>query len=69
MGQKLPDPTGKPVIILTGDFAGEEGICLGPAPDGGSWAVSPNCSSHILNLQFEQDFGILLNQGQSPSDN
>ena len=69
MSQKLPDPTGKPVIILTGEFAGEEGVCLGPTADGKSWAVSPDCSDRILNLQFDRDFGILMNKGQAPGNN
>jgi hypothetical protein len=69
MSQKLPDPTRKPVIILTGEFAGEEGVCLGPTSDGKGWAVSPGRSDRILSLQFDRDFGILMNKGQAPGNN
>jgi hypothetical protein len=36
-------------------------------PDGGGlWAVSPDSSDRILNLKFDEEFGILLNKGQAP---
>ena len=69
MSQELPDPTGKPVIILTGEFAGKEGVCLGPTPDRKGWAVSPDRSDRILSLQFDRDFGILMNRDQAPGTN
>jgi hypothetical protein len=65
----LPDPTGKSVIILTGEFAGEEGICLGRAGDGTSWSVSPRTSDRVLELEFDRDFGIVVNQGQDAGRN
>jgi hypothetical protein len=45
-----PDPTGKTVLILAGEFAGEEGVCLGPVTAAeGVWAVSPDSSDRIVN--------------------
>lgn len=64
----LPNPTNKPVIILTGEFAGNEGVCLGQNGDG-LWAVSPNASDRIIMLRFDDDFGILINKGQLPGVN
>jgi len=59
-----------PVLITAGEFAGEEGVCLGAAPDGsGQWAVSPASSDRIVNLEFEAGFGVLLNRGQPPGKN
>lgn len=64
------DPSGHTVIILAGDFAGEEGICLGRVPDKKDlWAVSPNSSDRIVNLRFDEEFGVLLNPGQEPGKN
>lgn len=68
----MPDinPSGLSVIILAGEFAGREGVCLGPVPDGGGlWAVSPNSSDRIVNLKFDEEFGILINKGQRPGVN
>lgn len=68
----MPDvnPQDRNVIILTGEFAGEEGICLGPASDRpGWWAVSPHASNKVLTLKLGDDFGILLNSGQEPGRN
>lgn len=62
------DPSGKPVLITCGEFAGEEGVCLGRAPDTHDrWAVSPNSSHRIVNLRFSDEFGVLLNSKQ-PSE-
>ena len=66
--QNLPDPTNHQVIILTGEFAGEEGYCLGPT-HGGLWAVTPNSSGKVLDLKFDADFGILINKAQAPGKN
>jgi len=62
------DPSGKHVLITCGEFAGEEGVCLGPEGNG-LWAVSPHSSDRIVNLKFEQEFGILVNGGQEPGRN
>lgn len=64
------DPSGRHVLITCGEFAGEEGVCLGLVPDGsGLWAVSPHASDRIANLKFEQEFGILVNGAQEPGRN
>lgn len=64
------NPQDRNVIILTGEFMGGEGICLGPAPGRpGWWAVSPHTSDRILALRLGNDFGILLNSGQEPGRN
>ena len=60
----LPNPTEKHVIILTGEFTGQEGFCLGPSGEKGIFAVTPNSSNRILHLRFDEDFGILINKGQ-----
>ncbi len=65
----LPDPTGKSVIILSGEFAGQEGFCLGPAGESGVFAVTPTTSNQILQLRFDTDFGILVNPGQQNGRN
>lgn len=66
--KSLPDPSNHQVIILTGEFAGEEGFCLGPTHSG-LWAVTPNSSAIVLDLKFDEDFGILINKGQAPGKN
>ena len=66
---KLPDPTEKHVIILTGEFAGQEGFCLGPTGQDHLYAVTPIASNQILRLRFDQDFGILINRGQEKGRN
>lgn len=64
------DPSGRTVIILAGEFAGEEGTCLGRSPgEKDRWAVSPNSSDQIVNLLFEKEFGVILNSGQEPGKN
>lgn len=64
------DPSGHSVIILAGKFAGREGACLGPVPDGsGRWAVSPDSSDEIVNLEFPEEFGIVVNPGQESGTN
>lgn len=64
-----PDLSGKTVLITGGEFAGEEGVCLGLAQDNRLWAVSPNSSSRIVNLKFEKEFGVVLNPGQKAGIN
>lgn len=60
MNEQLPDPTGRRVIILDGQYAGHEGVCLGKSEDGSKWMVSPDSSNDILPMEFDQDFGILI---------
>lgn len=67
---KSPDSLdGQRVLILTGPHEGEEGICLGKVTHCNRWAVSPDTSSAILNLQFEKDFALLLDLSAKPSTN
>jgi hypothetical protein len=55
------NPSDRAVIILKGEFAGDEGICLGQATGGTElWAVSPHSSNRVLNLRLAQDFGVLM---------
>ncbi|MCC6352477.1 MAG: hypothetical protein IT577_01250 [Verrucomicrobiae bacterium] len=63
------NPTGMSVIILAGEFAGREGVCLGKGPEPDTWAVSPDDSEQIVYLKFETEFGILINKGQKPGRN
>ncbi len=56
----LPDPTGKTVLILAGEYTGQEGVCLGRAADRLRWAVSPNSSDRIVELEYDQEFGIVV---------
>jgi hypothetical protein len=48
------------VLILKGEFEGEEGVCLGAAADASKWAVSPDHSDSILALGFEREFALLV---------
>ena len=67
---QAPDPTGMTVLITGGEFAGEEGVCLGRATGtAGLWSVSAHSSNRIVNLRFDEDFGILLNSGQELGKN
>ena len=63
------DLQGAEVLILTGIWAGHEGICLGRAADGIRYAVSPHESDQILQLAFEQDFGLLVDLSADPNLN
>ena len=58
------------VLITGGEFTGAEGVCLGRAEGpAGLWAVSADSSNRVVNLRFDEDFGILLNPGQKPGKN
>jgi hypothetical protein len=57
------------VLILTGNFQGQEGVCLGEAAHNGEWAVSPDGSDEILSLVFERDFGLLVDLSGDPRFN
>jgi len=60
MKKPAKDLSGCRVLIVSGTHEGQEGICLGPAPVGKKWAVSPDDSEAIVNLQFEKEFGLLV---------
>jgi hypothetical protein len=60
---------GARVLILTGRFKGEEGVCLGQGSADNLWAVSPDCTAEILSLEFEKDFALLVNLSSDPTRN
>ena len=60
---------GARVLILTGKFKGEEGMCLGKGSADNLWAVSPDCTAEILSLEFEKDFGLLVDLSSDPTHN
>ncbi len=60
---------GARVLVLTGEFKGDEGICLGAAMSPGLWAISPDGSDEILSLVFEKDFGLLADLSADPRRN
>ncbi|HUK81518.1 MAG TPA: hypothetical protein VLZ12_02695 [Verrucomicrobiae bacterium] len=63
------DFTGSRVLILTGRYAGREGVCSGKSADGERWAISPDGSDEILRLVFEKEFGLLVDLSANPEDN
>ena len=48
------------VLILTGEHKGEEGVCLGEGHRAGMGAISPDHSDEVLSLEYEKDFGLLV---------
>lgn len=65
-----PDPTGMTVLILAGEFSDEEGVCLGRVTGtAGLWSVSAHSSDRVVNLRFDEEFGVLLNPGQTAGEN
>lgn len=57
-----PDYAGSRILILAGEFHGNEGVCLGRgSADPAKWAVSPDNSNAILELVFEKEFALLIN--------
>jgi hypothetical protein len=60
---------GARVVILSGRFKGEEGVCLGPTSADKLWAVSPDCTSEILSLAFERDFALVIDLSSNPNRN
>jgi hypothetical protein len=59
---------GARVLILSGRFQGEEGICLGEVT-AGSYAISPDRSDGILSLALERDFALLIDVSADPHRN
>jgi hypothetical protein len=57
------------VLILTGQFKGEEGVCLGGGSADNLWAVSPDSTAEILSLVFEKDFALLVDLSSDPNRN
>jgi len=60
---------GARVLILTGEYKGEQGVCLGEADRAGLWAISPDTSDEVLSLIFEKDFGLLVDLSTNPELN
>jgi hypothetical protein len=65
-GQKMQ---GARVLILTGRYKGEEGVCLGDADRSGLWAISPDHSDEVISLAYEKDFGLLVDLSGNPQLN
>jgi hypothetical protein len=61
-------PLGARVLILSGHFKGDEGICLGQERNG-RWAVSPDGSDEIVSLLFDREFGLLIDLSADPRRN
>ena len=59
---------GSRVLILRGDFEGDEGICLGEDKNG-RWAISPNDSDEILSLVRDKHFALLIDLSADPRRN
>jgi hypothetical protein len=60
---------GARVLILTGRFRGEEGVCLGEGDRAGMWAISPDHSEEVVSLEYEKDFGLLVDFSGKPGLN
>ena len=60
---------GARVFITTGIHVGQEGVCLGKTADDRAWAVTPDGTDEILELQFEKDFGLLIDLSSNPTRN
>ena len=67
--QKDADMQGVRVLILTGQYKGEQGVCLGQSEEAGFWAISPDTSDEVLSLAFEKDFGLLVDLSGKPELN
>jgi hypothetical protein len=67
--QKDAEMQGARVLILTGQYKGEQGMCLGESEEKGLWAISPDTSDEVLSLAFEKDFGLLLDLSGNPKLN
>lgn len=67
--QERPELEGARVLILTGNFKGREGVCLGKEASGAAWAVSPDFASEILSLEFDKDFALVVDLSSDPNRN
>ena len=56
------------VLILSGPFKGEEGICLGKDRNG-RCAVSPDQSDELLSLTPDSEFALLVDLAVDPRRN
>jgi hypothetical protein len=53
----------------SGQFKGQEGVCLGKGSADNLWAVSPDSTNEVLSLVFEKDFGLLVDLSADPNQN
>ena len=60
---------GARVLILTGQFKGQEGVCLGKGSADNLWAVSPDSTNEVLSLVFEKEFALLVDLSADPTQN
>jgi hypothetical protein len=60
---------GDRVLILTGPFKGQEGVCLGKRSAENLWAVSPDSTNEVLSLVFEKEFALLVDLSADPTQN
>ena len=60
---------GQRVLIVSGPYAGAEGICLGKSAEEGRWAVSPDSTTEVVHLRFEEEFGLLVDLSCDPQSN
>lgn len=67
--KRTSDFTGRRVLILVGEYAGHEGVCLGKTADQMNWAISPDNSDKVLQLEFEKEFGLLMDLSSDPARN
>jgi hypothetical protein len=61
--------TGARVLILEGEFAGSEDVCVGEQKADGSWPISLDNSDTILALRCEREFGLLVDLSADPDRN
>ena len=59
---------GARVLILSGRFKGEEGVCLSKDTNG-RWAISPDRNSEIVSLALESEFALLVDLSGDPVRN
>lgn len=57
---RITDYSGCRVLILAAPYEGHEGVCIGKSADGKRWAITPDGSDDILQLEFEKEFGLLM---------
>jgi hypothetical protein len=60
---------GARIVILTGSFTGEEGVCLGFTADRKQWAISPDSTDEIVPMKYEVDFAPLIDLSGQPKRN
>jgi hypothetical protein len=67
--QDSPELKGRRVFITSGRYCGAEGVCLGKSADSRKWAISPDSSEEIISLEFEKEFGLLIDLSSDPQNN